>query len=306
MNTVLVVNPRSGLGRTGRRWQEMEAVIRRELPDFEARMTEAPGHATELTRAALRDGAELVVAVGGDGTNNEVINGFFDEQGAPVVAGGCFGFISAGTGSDFERTFRKPASLRASARAIAQATPRPLDVGRATFTAPDGQQGTRFFVNIASFGLSALVVKAVNERSSGGASAYMVNAVRGIFKYDNVPVELKIGEHVHEVPEFTLCAVGNGQYFGGGMQISPNADPSDGKFHVVHVWGWRSIGFLVNYPSVYRGGHLGKRGVEEALATRVEARPLAGDEVWVELDGELPGRLPASFEILPAVLQVRG
>jgi len=108
--TVLIVNPKSQGGRLGKRWKELADTIGRAFP-FEEAITQGPGDATRLTREALRGGAERVVAIGGDGTINEVVNGFFDEAGLAIAPAASFAVIPFGTGGDFRRTVNMPVGL---------------------------------------------------------------------------------------------------------------------------------------------------------------------------------------------------
>ncbi|MBN2358516.1 MAG: diacylglycerol kinase family lipid kinase, partial [Deltaproteobacteria bacterium] len=305
-HVTVVVNPRSKLGATGRGWPEMERALRQTWPSLQARLTEGPEHATTLARDAVRGGAELVIAIGGDGTNNEVVNGFFDAESQPLATAAAFAFIGSGTGSDLGRSLCSQDSLQARIDAIAGSAGRRIDVGRVTFVDHEGRERRRIFVNISSFGVSGMVVRAVNARSSGGRVAYALETARAIFRYRNCPVAISVDGGEPSELELTLCAVANGQFFGGGMQIAPHAVVDDGQFDVVRVWGWRPIGFLANASKVYKGAHLGMRGVAESRGRQVVARPVRGDEVLLDVDGEQPGRLPASFELLPAALNLRG
>lgn len=306
MHAVLVVNPRSNRGRTQRRWRDMEPLIRRSLPESEVVLTEGPGHATELARKAVLDNTPLVVAVGGDGTNNEVVNGFFDANCEPIACDSCFGFIGCGTGSDFGRGLGHGGGLKAAAERIAKTDPRTIDLGRITYIDHSGQQQRRIFLNIASFGISGLVDRRVNAKTSGGGFAYLMATLSAIFQYSNQSVELEIDGQKQNVEELTLCTIANGRYFGGGMQIAPHARVDDGRFDVIQVWGWKSLGFLANSPRVYSGSHLELRGVSEERASLISAQASGDQEVLIDLDGEQPGRLPASFEILPNSLRLRG
>lgn len=302
----VIINPRSKLGATGREWPAMEQALRATWPSLQAQLTGGQGHATALTRQALVAGAELVIAVGGDGTNNEVVNGFFDESTAPLPTSAAFAFISSGTGSDLGRGLGMRGDLPARIDAIARSSARRVDAGRVTFVDHSGQERKRIFINISSFGVSGMVVRAVNSRHSGGRIAYALETARAIFRYHNCPVEISLDGAAPATIDLTLCAVSNGQFFGGGMQIAPHAAVDDALFDVVRVWGWKPLAFLINASKVYQGAHLAMRGVSEARATRVVARPVRDDEILLDVDGEQPGRLPASFELLPAVLNLRG
>src|SRR4051812_42512966 len=149
-STVVVVNPRSAGGKTERRWPQLREIIHEAYGPFEERFTQAPGDGTQLAREALKGGAELVVALGGDGTINEVVNGFFDGD-KPLP--GTFGVLPSGSGGDFVKTLGTPKDLRAAAAAL-KSEKKQIDVGRLTFIAHDGAEQKRHFINITSFGMS--------------------------------------------------------------------------------------------------------------------------------------------------------
>jgi diacylglycerol kinase family enzyme len=185
-----IVNPRSGGGRTGRAWRVISETIEKELGPVRAHFTGGPATphylpAAELTREALRAGAQLVIAVGGDGTIDEVVNGFF-ENGVAINPEAHLAVLNAGTGGDFRRTFDLPEDAAEGVKRIASGTTRRIDIGKLTFVAQDGQETTRYFNNIASFGLSGETVRAVNnatwQKSLGGNFAFtwgsLVTAIR--------------------------------------------------------------------------------------------------------------------------------
>src|SRR5437868_825577 len=188
--TVLVVNPHSAGGKTERRWPELRAAIQEAYGTFEERFTHASGDATEMTREALRGGAELVVAVGGDGTVNEVVNGFFD--GATAIAPkASFGIIPAGTGGDFIKTLGIPRDTFAAAANL-KTPPRAIDVGRLHYITDDGAPAVRYFINIASFGIGGLIDRYVNKSSKtfGGKVSFAVAPLKARARYQNPSVRL--------------------------------------------------------------------------------------------------------------------
>ena len=189
--TVLVVNPSAQNGQLGRRWPELAADLRRDLGAFEEAMTKAPGDATRLTREALASGAGAVVAVGGDGTINEVVNGFFDGD-RPVAPAASLGILPFGTGGDFRKTVPIPRDTREAARIIAAGHTRTIDVGHLELTAPGGGTTARIFINIASFGMSGLVDEYVNKASKrlGGRVSFMLATARAGLSYENQRVYL--------------------------------------------------------------------------------------------------------------------
>src|SRR5262249_32853934 len=162
MKTFLVVNPNSANGQTAKRWLEISAELHKEIGEFGHAFTSAPMEAAALASQALRDGYQCVVAVGGDGTVNEVVNGFF-ENGKAIDPNAALGLVPRGTGADFRRTFHWDADLTSAIRRLKGNRTAPLDVGVLEYTTHGGKSATRHFVNICSFGASGLVDRKVNE-----------------------------------------------------------------------------------------------------------------------------------------------
>ncbi|HWN67605.1 MAG TPA: diacylglycerol kinase family protein, partial [Haliangium sp.] len=186
MHIVAVVNPQSQHGALGRKWPEVARVLRRELGAFETVFTERPGHAPSLVREALRAGCERVLAVGGDGTISEVVNGFF-EDGKPIAPRAALCVVPFGTGGDFRRTVGLPRSFGEAARALAGGKVRTIDVGTLEHRAHDGSTRAQVFANIASFGISGVVDRLVNESSKrlGGRLSFMLGSLRATWRYTN-------------------------------------------------------------------------------------------------------------------------
>jgi diacylglycerol kinase (ATP) len=305
--TVVMVNPFSQGGRTKERWPKMERIIRDQIGPFETLMTSAPREATTLTREALRQGADLVVAVGGDGTINEVVNGFF-EGDRPLRPESAFGILSAGTGGDFVRTLGIPRELESAARLLHQVPARPLDVGRLCYTSADGKETVRHFINIASFGISGLVDRYVNQskKSFGGTLSFAWATLKAGARYENAEVLISFDGGTPRRGLIYNVAVANGRYFGGGMKVAPGARLDDGLFDIVTISDIHFSDLLLRGADIYSGRHLKNPKVKVIRARRVEAEPLRkGSEVLLEVDGEQVGRLPARFEVIPAGLLVR-
>lgn len=303
--TVLVVNPQSAGGKTERRWPELRATIAEAFGPFEERFTRAAGDATRLTREALRAGAELVVAVGGDGTINEVVNGFFDEAG-PVNPKASFGIVPAGTGGDFIKTLGVPRDTFAAAAALKSA-PRAIDVGRLCYVDAGGQPALRHFINIASFGIGGLVDRYVNQSSKalGGKLSFAIATLKAGAAYKNARVRLTLDDGPAKEGRIYNVAVANGRYFGGGMKVAPDAALDDGWFDVITMGDFNFGDLILRGLDIYSGKHLSNPKVSVHRARRIEATPTDGGEVLLDVDGEAPGRLPATFELLPGALQVR-
>lgn len=301
--TVLVVNPRSQGGRLGKRWKDIADTIGRAFP-FDELVTQGPHDATRLTRDALRGGAERVVAIGGDGTINEVVNGFFDDQGKPIAPEASFAVIPFGTGGDFRRTVNLPTELADAARVIAANHRRKIDVGRLEFTASGGARATRMFANIASFGVSGVVDRLVNESGKKlGRLSFALATARATWSYTNQRVQLVFDGTDRVEATINTVAVANGRYFGGAMMVAPHAELDDGQFDVIAMGDFGFADLLRSGRRLYQGTHLAMDKVTARRARVVEAEPIdPGAVIELDVDGENPGRLPARFELVPAAL----
>lgn len=310
-----IVNPRSGGKRVAKQWPQASEVLQKELGTFEVALTDAPGAATELTRTALREGVELVIAVGGDGTINEVVNGFFEADGTPIAAQAELGIINMGTGGDFRRSFGIGDAWEDCVTRILEAPGRAIDLGRVRYVDEEGREALRWFDNIASFGVSGAIVRAVDRatwtKRAFGKAAFKWHTVTSLLAHRNPHVRIRVtgleGESVlDEVYPVTTAAVCNGQFFGGGMWIAPAATVDDGLLDLVVVHGFSALDFVRHSGQLYAGEHLGVDGIVHARGRKIVAEPVAPDEdVPLDCDGEAPGRLPATFEIQPSAIRIR-
>jgi len=300
---VMVVNPAAAGGRSGRGRERLTWEARRIGLELEPLVTSAPGEATTLTRDALRGGAQLVIAVGGDGTVSDVVNGFFDgdERVAPDAE---LAIVPSGSGCDFARTFgisRRPA---AALEVAARGRVRTIDVGRASFTGHDGSPSLRHFVNVASAGLTGTTADRINRggKPLGATVAYAWGALRTFASYRNAPMRIEIDDRVLDLVSNNVI-VANGRYFASGMRILPDASPDDGLFDVL-VWGDVSRGDLIrNLHRLYRGTHTGHPKASISRGRRVSIAPRS--PLPIETDGETPGVTPVVFDVVPAALRLR-
>ena len=308
-----VVNPRSGGGRTGRAWRVIAAALEAELGPIRVHFTNSPSTsrylpAAELTRKALKSGAQLVIAVGGDGTISETINGFF-ENGVPINPEAHIAILNTGTGGDFRKTFDLPEDMEGCVKRIGKGTTRKIDLGRMTFVNDDGGEATRHFNNIASFGLSGEVVRAVNRANMskmfGGAFAFLWATLVTSFRYKPHPVRLQTDTGFDEVLNVGVCAVSNGKYFGGGMKIAPDAEPDDGLFDIIIMRDTTFLDMLTGSGNLRDGTHLANPKVSHMRAKSLVATPVGERPVLLDIDGEAPGRLAAKFNIIPQAITLR-
>jgi YegS/Rv2252/BmrU family lipid kinase len=305
--TLLIVNPSAQNGQLGRRWPELGAALRRELGSFEEALTSSPGDATSLARQAIESGVDTVVAVGGDGTTNEVVNGFFDGDRA-LGSETALAVLPFGTGGDFRRSVGLSRDTRMAARALAERHTRTIDVGHLELTGRDGAPQSRIFINISSFGVSGLVDEYVNQTSKrlGGRLSFMLATARAGFTYDNQRVRLVFDGDERGAVDTTIyvVAVANGRYFGGGMCIAPDAELDDGQFDVVAMGDLGRWELVRHGRKIYSGGHLGLDKVSHRRARTVRAEPVNSEPVRLDVDGETPGILPATFRMLPSTLRL--
>lgn len=279
------------------------------FPDAEEVFTRGPGDATRATREALRGGARLVLGVGGDGTNNEVINGFFDEAGAPLAPQACFGFLPRGTGCDLARYLGIPrGDLQAAARLLAGSPSWPMDVGQLEVTTAEGGTARHFWLNIMDFGLGGLVSSRVNRSSKlfGGFVSFLWHTLVSLAIYRDQPMEIDVvgGESLRGV--FRSVVLANGKYFGGGMNINAGAVPDDGCFDLLTLPAEGLLHYVAWLPRLYsEKGVLDHPMIHHQRVREIRAR--AADpraEIWVQMDGESPGKLPITVRVLPGAVRI--
>jgi diacylglycerol kinase (ATP) len=307
---LVIINPASAGGATGDAWPRTASELRRHFGPFAVAFTEGPGDARIIAEREAAAGRPLLIACGGDGTLSEVADGIL-RSGADAE----LGLLPSGTGGDFRRTLGVGRGAAEAARALREGVTRRMDAGRVAFTSHDGREETRHFVNVASFGMGGDVIKRVKDdegglaraagRALGGRGAFAAASLQSAFAYERPRVRASIDGG----PEFGLAVsnfcVANARYFGGGMKVAPEAKVDDGLFDLVAIGDMSPARILANSYRVYLGTHLGLRDVQHARARTLTARADGGEVIELEIDGELAGRLPARFEIIPRALRVR-
>jgi diacylglycerol kinase family enzyme len=304
MTAFVVVNPRAG--NTGRDWPRIKPALESAFPLMQVAESRARGQTAQLVRAALKDGHLDIIAVGGDGTINEAVNGFF-ENGVPVSSDAVFGFVSSGAQCDFRRSFGIKPGYEAGIARLKQARIRRLDVGHVACVSPKGEPVSRYFVNVASFGLSGRVAARLNRDGIARLFGFGFQTAMALLFWRPKRVRLFTDTGYDEIAGITEVAVANGRWFGGGLRVAPKAEPGDGLFDIVVMAGaprWRIHKAL----KTWRGGNppLGI-ALRQVRATHLTAAPTVETHgaVFVETDGESVGLLPATFEILPGAINLR-
>lgn len=297
---VVICNARSGRSRVTRALPELRSHLEQRGLEHEVRYTEVAGHATTLARAALEDGKRFIVAMGGDGTVHEVVNGMIEHDEA-VVADSVLGVVAAGTGCDFIKTFGIPEMVPHAVAHLDGPESFPIDIGKVTYM-QDGERVTRYFPNIAEIGLGAEVAaRAMRLPRLLGPMIYFFAFWLTLIKHRSTNVVVDLVDRKYEGPMNNLV-VANGQFFGGGMKIAPKAAPTDGLLDV-QIEHARKREAIAIIPKIYRGEHLPHPDIDEAKRVRVSVtaeRPLR-----LEADGELLGCTPATFEVLRDALRLK-
>lgn len=297
--TKFIVNPAAGAGRTGRKWPRIMDLLKSLGLRFDHELTEAPGHATEIARSAVRQGYEQVVSVGGDGTINEVVNGLYAAGGNGHVA---LGIIGTGTGGDYSRTIGLHRPYTEVCQCLLHPAKLKVDLGTVEYICK-GQTEKRVFVNFAGAGFDAEIVRRTSQqfKSLGSLASYLMGLFATLVSFRNQEVSLLIdGEQVSQ----KVCTVimNNGKYGGGGMLTAPGASLTDGLFDVLIVGDLDKADLLRSLPRIYKGTHLTHPKVTLKRAREVEL--LTKKPLPLQADGELLGEAPAHFRILPAALNI--
>lgn len=310
MLPLIIVNPKSASGATRDNWSSIASDLRTHFGPFQVAFTKGPGDGIDLARRSAEEGRRFIIACGGDGTINEIANGII-ESGTDCE----LGIFPSGTGGDFRRTLGIPTELREAARTLREGRTEAIDVGKITYLNHNGESESRYFLNVSSFGLAASIIERVKGSTSlkwlpldtvRGRASFALSTLQEVagLATTNVRVKLDDGDE-HPLSTVNFC-IANARYFGGGMMIAPDAKIADGFLDVINIGDINTAKILLNAYTLYRGSHLSLKEVRDTLARRIEARPLNdGDEVHIEVDGELLGRLPAVYEVVPKALKVR-
>jgi len=299
LHAKVIVNPVAGAYSTRRKWPRISKLLRRVGLSFDYQYTEGVGHAIELARAAASDGYRFLVAVGGDGTVNEVANGILLSNGSGRTS---IGVVSTGTGSDFVRSVGIPRDYARACPYLISSRRLLIDVGVVEYQ-KDGQTLRRFFVNAAGVGFDAAVVETTERlpKYFGGTLPYVVGLLRSLVGYKNKPVVLEVGNRVDE-RRILSVVVANGCYFGGGMLVAPQAEVDDGLLDVLTVGDMGKFELLRAFPTIYQGTHITHPKVRMEKATHITIE--SSERLLVHADGELLGEGPVSFWLIPSALSV--
>lgn len=296
----IIVNPVAGVNNsTFRKWPHIQSLLSEQGLSFDYEYTQRAGHASELANAAACDGYKLVIAVGGDGTINEVANGLLGSTHGGTSA---LGIISTGTGNDFIRSAGIPGDYAMACKYVAGERRTLIDVGFVEYTF-DGKRSSRYFINGAGVGFDAEVAEAGKGIPAfmGNTLPFVIALLKTLPGYRNKDIRMNIDGR-EETRRVLSVVVNNGAYFGGGMRIAPEADLSDGNLDVLTIGDVGKLELLQVFPRVYKGTHITHPKVRMEKARRVTIE--CDQRILLQADGELLGEGPVTFQILPAALNV--
>lgn len=299
-----IVNPTGGNGKVKKQWPRIEEQLRTAGVRMQLAYTHSRGHATELAREAIQSGHRHILAVGGDGTNNETINGILQQKAVPPTEV-CYALLPVGTGNDWIRTMGIPRNLVSWLDMLENGHTALQDVGIAEFSDEKGTS-QRYFANVAGMSFDAYIAKFMDDRRGGmgGRFAYYVALVRCLAKYKLPLTRIHAEGFAVEDHCYTVNA-GICRYSGGGMQLVPHAVPDDGLLALTVAKRVSKLGVLLATPYFYNGKIDRHPKIETHSARTIRVEALKEDHpVGLEVDGEFLGYTPVSFSVVEKALKV--
>lgn len=303
--THVILNPASAGGKTGKRQaQILKALERRLGGNYSLCVTKEPLEAGVSARRAITEGSELIVTIGGDGTIQEAVNGFFSD--GYLINPACqLGIINSGTGGGLAQSLGLPKTIEGQLEVICNGQSRPMDVGRVIFCHENGERMERFFVNECQAGIGGAVVKRVGSKQKwvGGRLAFGSGALKMALRHQAQPMTVVI-DRAFEITEPLIgVVIANGAYTGGGMNLAPRASVDDGFLDILLIHEQSKSQRLWNFPKIYLGRHIPSPKFSYYQAKQITVT--SSESVPLEADGELLGSLPCTVDVLPAALGVR-
>jgi diacylglycerol kinase (ATP) len=296
----LICNTRAGRGRIARELPEIRAQLEKRGLEYDIRYTEHPGHATQIAREVLGTGIKFLVAVGGDGTVHEVVNGIIQDD-KPLSPDAVLGVVAAGTGCDFIKTFGIPAMTPHAVAHLDGHEHFRIDIGKVTYFG-EGTTASRYFSNIAEAGLGAQVTARARKLPRFlGPMVYLFAFWLTLGRHRPARVLVDLVDRKYQGPMNNLI-VANCQFFGGGMRIAPRSAPTDGLLDV-QIEHARKRDAIAMMPKVYRGAHLPHPDVIEAKRANVSIT--SDPPLLIEADGEVLGHTPATFEVRKGAINLK-
>ncbi|WP_077212189.1 diacylglycerol/lipid kinase family protein [Bacillus dakarensis] len=295
-----IINEKAGNGSGRKVWQKLKHELDQKKANYRSFHTKYPQHAEQLARqlcSMYHDKIEAMIAVGGDGTIHEVVNGAVDYPTIKV------GFIPAGSGNDFSRGFGVPKSpIEALSLILKNKSGKKFDIGQYRLK---GASKKGYFVNSIGTGFDAAVSKLTNEskikkylnKAGLGSLAYVGAVLFLLFTYKLTDVVVEMDGAIYRYEKVWFVTVSNQPYYGGGMKIAPNANPADGLFDVTIVHHLSRLKLLFLFVTVFFGKHTSLKEVAQHKGQSVSIQ--SNDSMQLHADGEVIGHIPVQAEVLP-------
>jgi YegS/Rv2252/BmrU family lipid kinase len=304
---LVVVNPMASVGKSGKDWPLIKQTLINEGIEFDDVLTEYPRHAIEIVRNAIVEkGYRKFISVGGDGTNNEVINGIFTQDAVPTTEI-TMATMPIGTGNDWRRTFDIPLEYDVVAKIIKAGHTFSHDIGKLTYY-NDGDPKIRYFLNAAGTGLDQMVCNSTNmmkQQGKGGTIRYLISVVKCLLTYKVTHIQIEIDNQVVFDDQILSVSVGNCRFNGGGMMMMPNAIPDDGQLDVTVIRKVSIFKFAANVKAIYDGTFIKKlKEVQTYRGKHIKIVSIPPHSLLVETEGEDLNNSPFDFEILPKAINM--
>ena len=292
---MIVVNPAAAGGKTAKIWPKKSINFKKEFLNFDEVYTKKAGDAVKIAKKAVEDNYEYLMAVGGDGTVNEVINGMISAKNGPKKTK--LIIYPLGTGSDLSRALKLPGSVEEFISLIKRENSKKIKVVEASFLNHQQQREKRYFLNVADCGMGAEVARKLNESSKtiDGSLSYLLKIFQTLFNYQNKKIKVEADDNLIYYGKANTAIIAHGNYFGGGIKIAPEANLFSDKLNLVLLKDFSKMGIILNLIKGYKGNHLKHSLVESYLVEKIKIS--SEEKVEIELDGESIGICDAEFQI---------
>ncbi|EMY59815.1 diacylglycerol/lipid kinase family protein [Leptospira terpstrae] len=302
----VILNPVSGGGLSAKVWKKVEPELQKRGIPYEFEATTKDRAARDIAKDAVKQGFHWIIGIGGDGTFSNVINGLF-ENGKLINKNVIFSPIPAGRGNDFIKTVKVPKNPIKALEQILNGQERIIDLIAVTYTKADKTKGNYLCLNLADFGMGGEVVYKVNRSKLatilGGKGVFLLYSFLGLFTYTNKKITLTLSKFEKITNQCRLVVCANGEYAGGGMWFAPKAKLDDGKMDFLAIQNVTVLETLRKFGKLYQGKLSDDSKVISKQITELTAD--SEEDVFIDVDGENMGQLPAHFKVLPKVLPIK-
>lgn len=301
----LIINPNAGGGKSLNKWKRsVKHRLQASGIQFEPVFTQHEGHAIELARTAVQQGYRHLIAMGGDGTIHEVMNGIMSQHSIATNEV-TLSVIPVGTGNDWIRSMQISQNIFDAIDIIQNGTTYQQDIGLASYFSGNKQE-ERYFLNVAGMGFDAFVGHRLGANKRFGQLSYFFAIFDGLFNYKNMPLSIIMPTETIENQMF-MVNIGIGQFFGGGMKITPHAVPNDGLFDITLVGNLTKLDIIKELRNLYTGDFLSNPKIDAFQTNNIHIQSSNKQDptVYLQLDGELVGHAPVDFSLIPKALTVK-